>query len=232
MLLRVVFLIAMLTVLVQAIVFGSVVLARATIARRTAAIASAATLDATTQAQSLLASAIASNGGPLALPSLAPSPSSTCALAASDASCALAVTTSVRFITPQVTPVASPSPCPAAQCTTYWQANQYVAEGRIDAQVSAVVIDGRNALLARRDVLLRFRDIAVAPYAILAGSVDLRGTLPSDSVGDDAGNLGAVNGGTLVDVVYRNASSAIETPANVWIPHGPSLAGTATAWDP
>ncbi|MHB8148143.1 MAG: hypothetical protein ACYDGM_12920, partial [Vulcanimicrobiaceae bacterium] len=198
--------------------------------RRAMELARSATLDATTRAQAALAAAIAANDGPSAVPN--PAPTSTC-LQVGGTACVLRVTTIVSFAAPQPAPLASAASCPNQACTSYWQANDRVAESRSDASITAIVTSPTHAVIARRDLDVRFRTIAVPPFAILVGSLDLRiDGIAANHIGDDGGSLGTIGEGTLIDVVYQNARTAVRTPANVWDAHSFSAASVTTAWDP
>ncbi len=232
MLLRVLLLLAFVTALVQAIMLATASLAHATIAHRAADLANRATLTATTRAQTALAAAVAADPGASTVPGLSPIPIATCAPLGTSA-CAFRAIGVVTFVTPGAAPSPAGSACPDRGCASYWQENDLVAEGRGDATISTIVTGPTGAILARRNAEVRFRTLAVPPYAVLAGSLDLRGDgLAGNGAGDDAGSIGTANGGTLIDVVYQNARTNARIPANVWRAQSYDVAPAALPWDP
>ena len=140
--------------------------------------------------------------------------------------CSIAGKAKVRFAVP-----ASSSPCPDAACTVYEQGNDSVLEGRIGATISAEATGPDNAVLASRTESVIFRTMRVSPYAVLAGESDGTG-VASGAPGDDAGAAPAGTApGTLVNVIYRNAVTGAEMPADVWQAAAESRDGEP-AWKP
>ncbi len=232
MLLRVLLLLAFAAALVQAIALAAVSLAHATISHRAAALANDATLAAITRAQTALAAAVAAHPGASAFPGLSPIAIATCAPLGAGA-CAFHASGLVTFAATGTPPSAAASPCPDRDCTSYWQENERVTEGRGDATISTIVTGPAGAVLAHRDTEVRFRTLAVPPYAVLAGSLDLRGDgLAANGTGDDAGSIGTANGGTLIDVIYQNAQTNARIRANVWRAQSYDVAPAVLPWDP
>ncbi len=182
-----------------------------------------------TSARNAVAAAIAAGADPASPAPVAPSPSATCRVAAQNG-CAIVASSSIQFVPSATSPQAS---CPSDGCAAYEQGNDAVEEGRIDALIDAEATGSSGTALASRSARVTFRTMAIAPYAILAGSADASLAAGSGNpAGDDGGAVPQGSSpGTLVDVVYRNRASGAAMPANVWRAAGGS-AGSAPAWSP
>lgn len=223
MLLRTMFLLALIALLAETAVHGASALATAALRTRAVAIAQAQFATAAQSAQSALAESIAEGKDPAH--GTMPAPAPTCVLAAADG-CALVAQSALAISTPAAE---ASGTCPDTNCTIYMQANDRVTEGRIAIAISTKVTNPGGTVLASRASMVVFRTFATPPYATLAGSLD--GTLAdlaSGSTGDDGGAAG-----TLVHVEYVNAvdPSASPIPANVWRPQVQNPAAAAEQWD-
>ncbi len=224
MLLRTLFALALFTAIAETLLHGVHALAQ-TAVRRQAMLAVRAEIDAaTTAARLAVAQAVIAGGDPRGL-NVPPLRIGGCRLRSGDA-CTVEGKARVRFML-----APSASPCPDAACSVYDQGNDGVREGRIDATVTAEALVPNGAVLASRTQRAVFRTLRVAPYAALAGQSDAT-DIAAGSPGDDAGTAPAGTApGTLVDVIYRNAVTGAEMPANVWQASAESRDGE-TAWKP
>ncbi len=222
MLLRVLFLCFAVAVLGETMLQGAAALAMSVLREQGVAAASSTFASAAQLAQSAIAAGIEAGGVP---PSTLPSPTATCVLGDGSA-CALTASATITLATP------APTACPSAGCGAYLQGNDDVGEGRIVAAITAVVRDASGAEVAARSGSLVFRTLLVPPYAVADGALDA--TLDgSESGAGDLGGLAPANSanGTLVDVVYENASTGALMPANVW--NGlPAGAPITSGWSP
>jgi hypothetical protein len=205
MLLRTLFLLALLVTIAGTILHACGALAHAALHRRAVAAARAGLTGATQLAQSAIAASM-QNGSPVALPS----PSSTC-VQMSGTTCELMATSTVQIATPA--PNASQG-CPSTQCVVYMQNNDSVAESRVAVRIAATVGAPGGAVLAERDATVIFRTMLVPPYAMLAGSNDA--TMDEFAVGGtgDDGGSNANGANTLITSVYKNGATTM--PADVW----------------
>lgn len=227
MLLRTLFVVALFTALAETVVHGMHALAQAALRREALVALRAEIADATTLAHDAAVRAVIAGGDPRTLEPQPPPPMAACRLRLRGA-CALMGKAVVRFAP---VPSASPSPCPQFECATYQQGNDAVAEGRIEAIISAEALAPLGAVLASRVQTIVFRTLRVAPYAALAGQADAS-EIAGGSSGDDAGTAPAgAAPGTLVDVLYRNAVTGATIPANVWQATATSP-NRATPWKP
>lgn len=227
MLLRTMFLLALLSLIGETIVHGAGALARTTLHYRALGALRAQLISTVSLEQATIARAIAANQDPRSVP--VPTPSAACVL--SDATgCRLLAHAEIAL--PSAAPLATPSACPGSDCTAYLQANDSVAEGRIPVTVSAKVTSMDGTVLATRNASVTFRTFNTAPYAVLAGSLDATLDDIARKQNDDDG--GATSGATtLVNVEYVNAANPAATPipGNVWRPQDENPATTATTWD-
>ena len=212
MLLRTLFLLALLAVIGETIVHGAASLAQVGLRQRALDTARAAFVSGVHTAQSA------------AVARRVPSPTATCAFADANG-CEINVQTT--FATP--TPASAPTPaaCPGTACTVVLQANSAVGEARATYVISSVVSAASGATLAARTGTVSFRTFATAPYASIVGSTD--GTLDAlmnAGTGDDAG---ATN--TLITVEYDVSGGGGATAGNVWQPVVESPASAAPAWE-
>jgi hypothetical protein len=212
MLLRTMFLVALLAAIAETIVHGAASLAQVALRQRAVDVARTAFVSGVHAAQT-----VAAQGG-------VPAPLATCAYADANG-CEIDVQTT--FATP--TPAAAPTPaaCPGTACTVVMQANSSVNEGRVAYVISSVVSSANGAPLASRSGMVTFRTFASAPYASVVGSTD--GTLNALMNGGTADDAGATN--SLITVEYDPSIGGVSTPGNVWQPIVESPASAAPAWE-
>lgn len=220
--LRALFVCFAIAVLSESILQAAGALAVAALARQGIAATASAFGDGAQRAQGAIAAAIAQGETP---PAAVPSPAPTCVLSSGSA-CALIATESIVLATP------SAAPCPSVGCAGYEQENDVVGEGRVVATIEALVSNAQGTPVAARSGTLVFRTLRVAPYAVFTGALDA--TLDDDEGG--AGDLGGLvpagsSAGTLIDVVYQNASSGAVMPANVWSGLAPTTL-SSSSWSP
>lgn len=231
MLLRALFGLIFLAAIAETTIHGAGALAQAVLRREAGVAVHQQVLIATTTAQQAIAGAIAAGANPSGtfLPA-APVPESTCVLA-SVAGCAMAGNASIAFAAPASS---AASPCPQASCTVYFQQNDAVSEGRIDATIAASATAPDGTVLATRTVQVVFRTLRDAPYATLAGSLDASMDALNGSGGGDDGGAAPVGAapGTLIDVIYENALTGSTMPANVWHSQVQRPGTNAEAWSP
>lgn len=210
MLLRTMFVLALLAMLSETIVHGAAALAQAALRRRAIEAARIAFVDGTRQAQAALA-----NG-------TVPLPQATCAYADADG-CAIRVST--NFTTPA--PAPTPSSCPGTPCTVVVQANTAVEESRAQYTIAVVASAANGAQLASRSGAVAYRTFATAPYAAVVGGADDTLTpFANGGPGDDAGTANA-----LITVEMDPAGGGTGTPANVWQPVVEAPPSAAPLWD-
>lgn len=229
MLLRSLFVLALVGALAEVMVHGVHALAGSVLRRRAELAVHDEIASATTAARAALVRAIEAGGDPRALDPSAPPPSTDCRLYLRRG-CALEGSARISFSLP---PAAMPSPCPAGSCSVYEQENNAVEEGRVTVTIAAQAKSVDGAVLAARSAELTFRTLRLPPYAALAGQADASAAPPVRTAGDDAG--AAPNGaapGTLIDVLYENAVTGSTIPANVWHTQVQSPAATRPAWSP
>lgn len=220
--LRALFLCLAIAVLGETILQAAAALAVSALSRTGIAAATNALGDATERAQSAIAIAVAQGATP---PVLVPSPAPTCVLA-NDTGCSIVAAESIVLATPD------PTSCPMQGCAGYEQGNDAVGEGRFVATISATASNAQGVPIATRTRSVIFRTLHVPPYAVPGGALDA--TLDDSESG--AGDLGGMtpldsSSGTLVDVVYQNATSGAVMPANVWMGLAPSAPATSS-WSP
>jgi hypothetical protein len=220
-LLRVLFLAFAVALLGETLLHAAAALAIAAFHRQGTMAAQATFANAAQLAQSAIANALASGATP---PATMPSPAPTCATSDGNA-CLMMSSVTLTSATP------APSPCPSAGCDAYLQGNDAIGEGRIAVTIDAVITNAAGETIATRGGTVLFRTLRVAPYAIPVGALDA--TLDDlGSAGDEGGIVPAGSGaGTLIDVVYKNASSGATMPANVWTGLAPS-APLMRSWTP
>ncbi|HEY9085461.1 MAG TPA: hypothetical protein VIN40_05945 [Candidatus Tyrphobacter sp.] len=222
MLLRVLFLAFAIALLGETLLHAAAALALAAFHRQGIAAAQTAFANAAQLAQSSIASAVASGATP---PVMMPSPAPTCAERSGD-TCLMTSSVTLTPATP------APSPCPSTGCGTYLQGEDAIGEGRLAVAIDAVVTNAAGERIAARDGNVVFRTLRIPPYAIPVGALDATLDDLAGSAGDEGGLVSAGSGaGTLIDVVYRNASSGATMPANVWTGLAPP-APLARPWTP
>lgn len=219
MLLRTMFLIALLMTLAQTTLYASGAAAKAALHRRALMAARADVTRATEAAREAIAAAVTSGNAPSF-----GSPSSACVVGTAS-TCALESTIALA----SATPAPNAAACPAADCVVYLQGNDAVGEGRAAVRISIRVGPPGGDALAVRDEAVTFRTLRVPPYAIVAGANDATiDAITNAGTGDDGG--AAVPGaGTLVNVVYKNGATTI--PANVWGSRSENPPRSQPAWD-
>lgn len=225
MLLRTMFLLALIALLAETIVHGASALAQSALHFRALGAARMQFETAVAMEERAIAGALAAGGDPLA----APLPSATPGCVLTEGSVCRLLAQS-RYALAAAVPGATPGACPQTACTVYLQGNDRVAEGRVAVQISTQITAPNGAILASRSAIVKFRTFHSPPYVTLAGSLDatLDGMAGS---GDDGGASGAA--ATLVNVEYVNAANPRATPvaANVWRPRVQAPAAAANAWD-
>lgn len=221
MLLRTIFMLALIAIAGEAIVHAAGALARAALHQRALDAARTALAAAVSQAQATIALAVEANPGTAGVP--LPAPTATCAYADANG-CQLNVQT--VFATP--TPAAAPAPsaCPQTDCVVMLQGNTAVAEGRVTWLITTTVTASAGAQLATRSGIAAFRTYGVPPYASLAGGVDASiDALMTGGVADDAGSPAS-----LITVQYAPSGGGTGRSGNVWQPVTQTSAMTAPAW--
>lgn len=222
MLLRTVFLLALLAVLGETIVHGAASLAQSALRQRALDAARVAFVSGVRAAQASVAQSVAAN--PQTSSFAAPAPIATCAYADANG-CEINVQTS--FAAPSAAPSPSPSSCPGTACTIVLQSNSTVSEARASFVIASVVSAASGATLASRSGVVAFRTFAAPPYASIVGGTDATlDALINGGAGDDAG---ASN--TLITVEYNASGGGSSTAGNVWQPVIESPASAAPAWD-
>ncbi len=222
MLLRTIFLLALLAALGETIVHGAASLAQAALRQRALDAARLAFVSGARAAQTSVAHSIAAN--PQTSTFAAPAPIATCAYADANG-CEINVQTT--FAMQPAAPAASPLPCPGTACTIVLQSNSAVSEGRASFGIASVVSAASGATLASRSGVVAFRTFATPPYASIIGGTDATlDALINDGTGDDAG---APN--TLITVEYDPSGGGSSTAGNVWQPIIESPASAAPAWN-
>ncbi len=213
MLLRAMFLLALLTVLGETIVHGAASLAQAALRQRALDAARTAFVSGVRAAQASVAHAVA------------PVPLATCAFADANG-CEITVQTTIAAATPSAAP--APSGCPGTPCTVILQSNSAVGEARATFVISSVVSSASGATLATRSGTVAFRTFATPPYASVVGGTDTTlGALRNGGPADDAGAPA-----TLITVEYDPGGGGASTAGNVWQPLIENPASAAPAWEP
>ncbi|HTX56707.1 MAG TPA: hypothetical protein VMD47_06355 [Candidatus Acidoferrales bacterium] len=212
MLLRTIFLLALLAVTAETIVHGAASLAQAALRQRALDAARTGIVTGVGSARSALASG------------RTPAPVATCAYADANG-CELNLQTTFATPTPAAAP--APSACPGTPCTVMLQDNTAVSEGRAAFIITAAVSAASGAPLATRSAIVTFRTFAAAPFASIVGGTDASlSALLNGGSGDDAG---APN--TLITVEYDQSGNGTATSGNVWQPIVESPASAAPAWE-
>ena len=212
MLLRTMFLLALLAVVGETIVHGAASLAQVALQQRALDVARTAFVSGVHAAQAAV------------LQGETPAPTATCAYADAKG-CEIDVRTTFATPTPAAPP--TPSACPGTNCTVVLQANSAVGEARASFLISSVVSAASGAQLASRTGMVTFRTFGSAPYAAIAGGTD--GTLDALMNGGTADDAGAAN--TLITVEYDLSGGSGATAGNVWQPVIESPASVAPAWE-
>jgi hypothetical protein len=214
MLLRTMFLLALLAVIAEAVVQGAAALAQVALRARA--------LDAARTAfvSGIRAAQVAGAAGQT------PAPIATCAYADANG-CAINVETTFATPTPAVAP--APTACPGTACTVMLQANSSVGEARSAFVISTTVSAAGGAQLATRVGTVTFRTFTTATgaNASIVGSND--GTLDALMNGGTGDDAGATN--TLITVEYDQPGGGGATIGNVWQPVVESPASSAPAWE-
>ncbi|MGR4065259.1 MAG: hypothetical protein ACLQPV_07395 [Vulcanimicrobiaceae bacterium] len=166
--------------------------------------------------QSALADSLASGTSESRVPD-----ESGCALVRADGACAIEVTASSRF--------------DAAPGGALLQQNDTVAEGRTAAVVDVVALGSSGQVLGERHGRIVFRTLHTPPWTLLSGNLDAAFDTANETnvPGDDGGMMpGTSSPGTLIDIVYQNAATGAEIPANVWRTTPPQAGGASAPWSP
>ncbi len=213
MLLRTLFLLALLAVLGETIVHGAASLAQAALRQRALDAARIAFVNGVHAAQASVPSGVA------------PVPIATCAFADANG-CEIDVHTTIATATRSAAPASTA--CPSTPCTVVLQGNSAVSEARASFTITSVVSAASGATLATRSGAVSFRTFAMQPFAAVVGGADATlGALLDGGLPDDAG---APN--TLITVEYQQSGGGAATPGNVWQPLVENPASTAPAWEP
>ncbi len=225
MLLRALFIVALVALVTESIVHAAAALADAALHVRAAAAARTAYLAAAASAQRAVAQEMRAGRDPSLAP--VPAPVATCLLADADG-CALTVVATIASPTPS--PSAAPAPCGSSACAVLLQANSAVRESRIAFHLRAAVSGRDGVLLATREGDVHLRTFDSPPYVALAGALDGSLALRANGTGDDGG-VSAPSATTLVTVEYR-APGAVPLAGNVWQRRDEHAPAQAPAWDP
>lgn len=212
MLLRTMFLLALLAVIGETIVHGAASLAQVALRQRAVDTARTAFISDVQVAQTAAAQGSV------------PAPVATCAYA-DTGGCEINVQTT--FATPTPAAAATPAACPGTACTVVMQGNSSVSEGRATYIISSVVSAANGAPLASRVGVVTFRTFATAPFASVVGSTDA--TIDPLMNGGTADDAGATN--SLITVEYDLRGGGGATAGNVWQPVVESPASAAPAWE-
>jgi hypothetical protein len=225
-LLRALFVVALLTALGATIVHAAATLADARVHRRATLAIDRAVAAALAAVQSAAAVQIQAGADPRALRLEIPSVAASCAVYVASM-CALTVTTTIDA-TADSTP--SESPC-APLCAVDEQGNDAIAEGRTSVRIRVVAAGSDGTTVAMRDRYALFRVWKLAPYVALAGTRDVSTDAIANgySEGDDAGYPAV----TTVGVRYVNARTGASIDGDAWTSRGWSNSNAgATDWDP
>lgn len=221
MLLRAIFILALLTIVGETIVHGAGALAATALHHRALDAARTALVSGVRTAQSSVAETIAANPSATAFP--VPAPTATCAYA-DGGGCELLVATSFASASATATPAA----CAQNGCTVMLQRNSAVSEARASFTIVTTVSAPGGAQLAARSGVAAFRTFALPPYASLVGGVDASvDALMNAGAADDAGSASS-----LITVQYAPAGGGAESSGNVWQPLDESGSTAAPPWDP
>jgi hypothetical protein len=212
MLLRTMFLLALLAVVGETIVHGAASLAAVAFHQRAVDTARTAFVTGIHAAQAALVAG------------RTPAPIATCAYADANG-CEINVQTT--FATPTPAGLPTPASCPGTPCTIVLQGNSAVGEARASFMISSTVSAASGAQIATRAGMVTFRTFATAPYASIAGSTD--GTLDALMNGGTADDAGATN--TLITVEYDPRGGGAASAGNVWQPVLENPAPAAPAWE-
>jgi hypothetical protein len=211
-LLRTMFLLALLAVLGETIVHGAASLAQAALRARSLDAARTAFVSGVRAAQASIAQGVA------------PAPIATCAFADANG-CEINVQTTIATATPSAAPAATA--CPSTPCTVILQGNSAVSEARATFLISTVVNSASGATLARRSGTVAFRTFATPPYAAIVGGADATiGALLDGGAADDGGAPTS-----LITVEYDPSDGGTNTAGNVWQPVIENPASAAPAWE-
>ena len=115
------------------------------------------------------------------------------------------------------------------------QENDAVAEGRVAASVDLVARASSGRVLGERQAGVVFRTLHTTPWALESGNLDAAFETSNDAEepGDDGGTMPAPSSpGSLIEVVYRNARTGAEIPANVWRAATPEPERPGAPWSP
>jgi len=222
MLLRTMFLLALLAVLGETIVHGAASLAQAALRQRALDAARLAFVSGVRAAQTSVAQSIAAN--PQTTSFAVPAPIATCIYAGANG-CEINVQTTVAL--QSAAPAPSPSTCPGTACTIVLQSNSAVSEARASYGIASIVSAASGTTLASRSGIVAFRTFATPPYASIVGGTDATlDALINGGAGDDAGASS-----TLITVEYDPSGGGSSSAGNVWQPSIESPASAAPAWD-
>ncbi len=214
MLLRTMFLLALVAVVAETVAHGAASLAQVALRERALDAARTAFVTGIHAAQAAAAAG------------QTPAPQATCAYADANG-CEINVQTTFATPTPAVAP--TPTACPSTDCTVMFQANSAVDESRSTFFITSVVSAASGAQLASRAAMVTFRTFTTASgdNASIVGSTD--GTLDALMNGGTGDDAGATN--TLITVEYDLSGGGGTTIGNVWQPVVESPASAAPAWE-
>lgn len=222
MLLRTIFVLALVAVLAEAIVHAAAALAMQALHQRALQTARSAFITAEQNAQATIAQTLA--GDPSASSFPLPSPMATCVYADSNG-CEIDARTS--FSSPAPAAFSPGAPCPQTNCAILLQANSAVDEGRVRVLIATTIDAANGAQLATRSGIATFRTFGVAPYATLAGSVDASAdALMNGGSADDAGAAAS-----LITVQYAPSGGGAGIAGNVWQSANEASPTSAPAWE-
>ena len=224
MLLRAVFLIALLAMLSETMVRAAAALATSALHHRAVAASQVQLNTAIAAEQNAIAQAVAANGPPNTVPPPQNAPS--CIVNDSNG-CALFAQTHITL----ASPAPAATPCANESCALYLQGNDDIAEGRVYVNISTQITAADGSSLVTRAAAVTFRTFRTPPYALPSGALDATLDALGTQSADNGGTTGA--SGTLVNVEYLNAADPTATPipGNVWQPRSASTSAAAGAWD-
>ena len=147
----------------------------------------------------------------------------------------------------QSAPPAFGTSCDPSQssCAQNVQANPYVDESRIAADVTVEVRDTSGSIVAQRSETLVLRTFAAPPYVAIAGSREsaFDAATASNAAGDDGGAVPAtpnpcasaalgIAADTAVRVAYRNQTTSACSDGSAWSNASYGATTPAGGWNP
>jgi hypothetical protein len=215
-LIRTLFLLGAVAMLVSALIAGTQATANVVLHRKALAAMRAAYQTRVAAIESGLADSL-EHGQAYAGPPAATS----CVLEQGDGGCAIAVTATSHI--------------DARSGGGELQENDAVDEGRIAASVEVAARASSGQVLGERRTRVVFRTLHAAPWALPSGELDaaFETSRNTEEPGDDGGMMPTPSApGSLIDVVYRNARTGAEIPANVWHAATPGPDAAEAPWSP